>query len=130
MKVFIKFLQVFLLMLATVLMGAAILIIKNSSIIDMIAPGYFLVVNGFLGIDLWIMIKETKKLPGMEFKDLHWYRYITALLCMLALTVLSTYMMEVHDIQALIASSSFILGDFAIIGMILAGIKGNKLVSV
>ena len=129
MSLIIKFLQVFLILFASVLMGALMIVLKQSSIVDLVAPGYFVVVNGFLGFDLWIMIKETKKLPGIEFKKLHWYRYIISFFCMGGLAILSIYLRQVHDVQSLIAISSFSLGVFIIIGMILGGLKGNKLVS-
>lgn len=130
MKLLIKFIQVFLILFASVLMGALMIVLKESSVIDLVAPGYFVVINGFLGFDLWIMIKETKKLNGVKFKPLHWYRYIISFFCMGGLAILSIYLRQEYDVQSLIAISSFSLGVFFIIGFILGGLKGNKLVSI
>ena len=129
MKLLIKFVQVFLILFASVLMGALMIVLKESSVIDLVAPGYFIVINGFLGFDLLIMIKETKKLPGVEFQPIHWYRYIISFFCMGGLAIISIYLRQEYEVQSLIAISSFCLGVFFIIGMILGGIKGNKLVS-
>jgi len=126
----IKILQTVLMVIATILMGALVLIMRESSIIDLVAPGYFIVVNAFLGLDLVIMIKETKKLPPAAYKDMHMYRYITALLCMMALSVLTIYMEKVYDIHSFVAISSFSLGTFTVIGLILGGLKGNKLAAM
>jgi hypothetical protein len=76
------------------------------------------------------MLKETKKKPDLEFKPLHWYRYITSLLCMGALASLAIYLKQEYQINSLVAISSLSLGVFVIIGLILTGIKGNKLVSL
>lgn len=124
-----KVLKVVFLLLAAILMGAVIMLLDQSSVIDSMASSFFIVVNAFLGVDLASMIKESKSLPKTEYKAMHLYRYILSLVLMLGLFVLVIYRKESAGIESVIAMSAFSGGAMLIIGMIITGLEANKIAS-
>jgi len=124
-----KVLTVFLLFLATALMGAVMYFVKDSSIVDMIAGTYAVCMNGFLGVDLALMIKDSSSKPPGKYKDIKLYRYILAFVCMAALFILGLYMKEVFGVQSIAAIASFGAGAMLVIGLVMGGVQGNKIAS-
>lgn len=124
-----KVLKIFLILLASLLMGAIVWFIDNASIVDMIAGTYAIVVNAFLGIDLASMIKDSSKLKPGDHKDIKLYRYVISFICMMILFGLSLYRKEVSNIDAIMAISAFGSGSMLIIGLVLGGLGGNKIAS-
>lgn len=124
-----KVLKVCLLFLATLLMGTVMWFVHNSSIVDMMAATYAIIINGFLGVDLAAMIADTSKKPAGDWKDIKLYRYILAFLCMAGLFVLSLYQKEINHVEAIMAISSFGSGAMLIIGLVMGGLEGNKIAS-
>lgn len=122
-----KILKVFLILLATALMGAVIVFIRDSSIVDSMAAVYAISLNGFLGVDIASMIKSSSSLPVGEYKAMHFYRYVIAFICMMLLFVLSLYQKEVNQVQSIMAISAFGSGSMLIIGMVMSGLEGNKI---
>lgn len=124
-----KALKVILLFFATILMGAVIYFIKNPSVVDAIAATYAICINGFLGVDIAAMIKDSTKKPAGDWKDIKLYRYVFSFICMALLFVMALYQKEVNDIQSIMAISSFGSGAMLIIGLVMAGLEGNKIAS-
>lgn len=124
-----RILKVVLMVLAFILMFAVVLFIDDVSIIDVMAGSFFLVVNGFLGVDLAAMIKNTSEMNRGDFQFMKMYRYIIVLCMMLILFGLSIYRKEADGIQIVMAVSTFGGGAMVTIGMMLAGLEGNKIAS-
>ncbi len=124
-----KTLKIFLLLLATILMATVMYFVRDASIVDMIAATYAICINGFLGVDLAAMIKDSSKKPIGEYKAIKLYRYVLAFLCMGSLFILALYMKETYGIQAITAISAFGSGTMLIIGLVMGGLEGNKIAS-
>ncbi len=124
-----KIIKIFLMMIAFFIMLSVIYLIDNISIIDVMAGSFFLVVNGFLGVDIAAMIKNSNSKPAGKWQDMKMYRYIIVFIMMLSLFALSIYRKEVDDIQIIMAISTFGGGAMITIGMMLAGLEGNKIAS-
>ena len=124
-----KILKMFLVVLAFVLMSAVVMFIDDAPIIDVIAGSFFLVISGFLGVDLVSMVKDSNKLPSGEFKAMKFYRYVVVLVMMLVLFGLSIYRKETDGVQMLMSISTFGGGAMVTIGLMLTGLEGNKIAS-
>lgn len=124
-----KVLKIILMVLAFILMFAVVLFIDDVSIIDVMAGSFFLVVNGFLGVDLAAMIKNSSKMHKGDWQDMKIYRYVIVLCMMLILFGLSIYRKEADGIQIVMAVSTFGGGTMVTIGMMLTGLEGNKIAS-
>lgn len=122
-----KFLKVCLIILASLLMAAIIYFIDDSSVIDSVSATYFIVINSFLGIDMAAMIKQSKALPGVEHKEMKFYRYILSFVFMIILFLLMVYRKETDGINAVVAMSAFSSGAMMILALVLSGLEGNKL---
>jgi len=124
-----KILKVVLILLATALMAAVMIFVSDASVVDMMAGTYALSVNAFLGVDLAAMIKDSTAKPAGEWKSIKMYRYIISFVCMAVLFVLGLYQKEVNNVQAVMAISAFGSGTMLIIGLVMAGLEGNKIAS-
>ena len=112
-----------------ILLFAVVLFIDDVSIIDVMAGSFFLVVNGFLGIDLAAMIKNTSEMNRGDWQLMKMYRYIIVLCMMLILFGLSIYRKQIDGVMIIMAISTFGGGAMVTIGMMLAGLEGNKIAS-
>ncbi len=121
--------KIILMLLAFLMMFAVTLFIDDVAVIDVIAGAFFIVVNGFLGVDLAAMIKNTSEMNKGDWQLMHIYRYIIVLCMMLILFGLSIYRKEVDNIQIVMAVSTFGGSAMVTIGMMLAGLEGNKIAS-
>lgn len=124
-----RILKVFLMILATALMGAVIVFVKDSSVVDSMAAVFAISLNGFLGVDIASMIKVSSSLPEAQYKQMHFYRYIIAFFCMALLFCLSLWQKESYGVQSIMAISAFGSGCMLIIGMVMSGLEGNKIAS-
>ena len=124
-----KLLKVVLMLLAFILMFVVVLFIDDVSIIDVMAGSFFLVVNGFLGVDLAAMIKNTSEMNRGDWQLMKMYRYIIVLCMMLILFGLSIYRKQIDGVMIIMAISTFGGGAMVTIGMMLAGLEGNKIAS-
>ncbi len=124
-----RILKVVLMALAFILMFAVVMFIDDVSIIDVMAGSFFLVINGFLGVDLAAMIKKSSQMYAGDWQPMHMYRYIIVLCMMLILFGLSIYRKEIDGIMIVMAISTFGGGSMVTIGMMLAGLEGNKIAS-
>ena len=94
-----KILKITLLLIAFTLMAIIIYFIDSVPVIDVISGSFFIVVNGFLGVDLAAMIKNSNHKPAGDFQDMKMYRYIIVFLMMLFLFSLSIYRKEIDGVQ-------------------------------
>lgn len=124
-----KVLKVVLLLLATTIMGIVIYFIQAASIVDVMASTYVVIVSSFLGTDIAAMIKDTSKKPAGEWKNIKAYRYVLSFLCMSSLFVMALYQKEINNVDSIMAISSFGSGAMLIIGLVMAGLEGNKIAS-
>ena len=124
-----KVLKIALVLLAFFMMLAVVLFIDDVSIIDVIAGSFFLVVNGFLGVDLAAMLKNSASIPKGSYQHMKVYRYVIVLVIMLILFGVSIYRKETDGIQMVMAISTFGGGAMVVIGLMLTGLEGNKIAS-
>lgn len=117
------------LFLATIFTGSMIFFVKDSATVTGIAWSFTVIVGTFIGVDLAAMIKKTSEMPGGQYKKMNKHRYITALI-ILALLLGEAFFINKkfnRSIESLV--SSFGMGFLFIIGGLIAGVEGNKIVT-
>jgi hypothetical protein len=82
----------------------------------------------FIGVDLAVMLKKTAELPVGQYKALNKHRYLIAL-GIFALLLVESFIISFggRNVDGLYAS--FGMGFLVVIGGLVAGVEGNKLVT-
>jgi hypothetical protein len=120
--------QLLMLIIATVFTGFMIYFVKDSGAASALGATFTGIVGVFIGLDIAVMLKKTSAMPTGEFKQINKQRYITALV------IFSSLMVETFIISGMGRNcdslyTSFGLGFLVVIGGLIAGIEGNKIVT-
>jgi hypothetical protein len=124
-----KKIQVFWLILATLFVAGIVFFVSDSLVVTAIAGAFTGVLGIFLGIDIMTMIHKTRELPPGLYKNLNTHRYI------IALCVFGALLGEAFVISALYGREMnslylcFGVGFVIVIGGLIGGIEGNKIVT-
>jgi glucan phosphoethanolaminetransferase (alkaline phosphatase superfamily) len=121
--------QLVWLVIATLFTGGIIFFVTDSIVVTAIAMAFTGIVGAFLGIDIATMIAKTKSLPPGEYKEINKHRYIVSMV-IFALLLLEAFFISGHfkrDCNTLFAS--FGVGFLIVIGGLVAGVEGNKIVT-
>ena len=120
--------QLFGLIIATIFTGFMIFFIKDNGSSATIAAKFTAIVGTFIGLDIAVMIKGTSAMPS-GFKKVNMHRYIAGLI-IFALLLAETIFISIHygrNCDSLY--TSFGMGFLVIIGGLIAGVEGNKIVT-
>jgi hypothetical protein len=124
-----KGIQLFWVILATVFVAGMVYFVKDTLTITAISGTFTGVIGVFLGVDILTMIHKTKGLPPGYYKEMNRHRYITAL-CAFALLLAEAFTVSAlyeRDLDSLYLS--FGVGFVVVIGGLIGGIEGNKIVT-
>jgi hypothetical protein len=124
-----KFEQLLWLFLATVFTAGMIFFVTDSGVITAVSMTFTAIVGTFLCIDISVMISKTRSLPAGEYKTINKHRYIISLI-IFALLLIEAFILSAgykRDCDALYAS--FGVGFLIVIGGLIAGVEGNKMVT-
>jgi hypothetical protein len=120
--------QMIYLIIATLFTAGLLFVIKDSGTTTGIAWAFTTIVGAFIGLDLAVMIKKTSEMTAGHFKEINKYRYITSLVIFALLLGESFYLASIgRNCDGLYAS--FGMGFLLIIGGLVAGVEGNKIVT-
>jgi len=120
--------QLFGLIVATIFTGGMIFFIKDTGSSSAIAVTFTGIVGVFIGLDIMLMIKKTSAMP-VGYKAINMHRYIAGLF------IFSTLLIEAFVISAMFDRNcdslytSFGMGFLIIIGGLITGVEGNKIVT-
>jgi len=124
----VKFEQMVWLIIGTLFTAGMLFFIKDSTTITGIAWTFTGIVGTFIGIDLAVMIKKTSEMTNGHFKEINKHRYITSLVIFALLLGEAFYLASTgRNCDGLYAS--FGMGFLIIIGGLVAGVEGNKIVT-
>ena len=121
--------QMLYLILGTLFTAGMMYFVKDSSVVTGIAWCYTGIVGTFIGIDLAVMIKKTSELPHGQFKEINKHRYISSLIIFALLLAEAFIVNAVFDRNVDGLYASFGMGFLIIIGGLIAGVEGNKMVT-
>lgn len=121
--------QLLWLLLGAVFTAAMIFFVRDDQVITVISMTYTSIVGVFLGIDIAVMLKKTSMLPYGQYKCINKGRYIASLLIFAVLLGEAFFVSGFfqRDCDALYAS--FGMGFLIVVGGLVAGVEGNKLVT-
>lgn len=125
----VRFWKISLMALAFLIVGAVIGLLDDVGVIDSMAASFTAIIGVFLGVDLAAMLKNSAKMKKGDFQKAHTYRYIIAIIMMLALFILALWRKETDNLGISMAAGSFGSGAIVVIGMLMSGLEGNKIAS-
>jgi hypothetical protein len=125
----VKIEQIVWLILGTLFTAGMMYFVKDSTTVTTIAWTFTGIMGTFIGIDLAVMLKKTAELPSGQYKEINKHRYI------LSLIIFALLLAEAFVVSALFGRNcdglyaSFGMGFLVIIGGLVAGVEGNKMIT-
>ncbi|MDR1253346.1 MAG: hypothetical protein LBK62_14485 [Treponema sp.] len=117
------------LIIATIFTGFMIFFVKDSGSASALAVTFTGIVGIFIGLDIAVMIKKTSAMPEGSFKTINRQRYITALIIFSALLIEAFFISGFYERNCDSLYTSFGMGFLVVIGGLIAGVEGNKIVT-
>ncbi|MDR1389181.1 MAG: hypothetical protein LBJ31_04320 [Treponema sp.] len=121
--------QLVWLVIAVLLTAGMIFFIKDSGVASALAGTLTGVVSIFIGVDIAVLIKKTSALPAGEYKEINKSRYIAAGIIFALLLCEAFFISAYYGRNCDGLYTSFGIGILIVIGGLIAGIEGNKLVT-
>ena len=90
---------------------------------------YVSILTSFLGMDVVNMIKSTKLLPPGEYRELKIGRYVVSSISYAVLLCAGFYMSKKTGVNLDSMFSVFLSAVFLMVGILIGGLEGNKLVT-
>jgi hypothetical protein len=117
------------LVVATIFTGFMIFFVKDSGSVSALAATFTGIVGVFIGLDIAVMIKKTSAMSEGCYKTMNKHRYITALIIFSALLIESFFISGLYRRNCDPLYTSFGLGFLLVIGGLISGLEGNKIVT-
>jgi hypothetical protein len=124
-----KIQQLAWLIIATIFTGFMVFFVKDSGAASALAATFTGIVGIFIGLDIAVMIKKTSAMPEGSFKTINRQRYITALTIFSALLIEAFFISGLYERNCDFLYASFGMGFLIVIGGLIAGVEGNKIVT-
>ena len=125
----VKIEQIVWLLLGAIFTAGMLYFVKDSTTCTSIAWAFTGIVGTFIGIDLAVMLKKTAELPSGQYKQINKHRYIMSLI-IFAILMIEAFILSgkfSRNVDGLYAS--FGMGFLVIIGGLVAGVEGNKMIT-
>jgi hypothetical protein len=117
------------LIVATIFTGFMIFFVKDSGSVSALAATFTGIVGVFIGLDIAVMIKKTSAMPEGCYKTMNKHRYMAALIIFSVLLVESFCISGLYGRNCDPLYTSFGLGFLLVIGGLISGLEGNKIVT-
>ena len=125
----IKAEQMFYLVLGTFFTAGMMFFVKDSTVVTGIAWTFTGIIGTFIGLDIAVMIKKTSAMPSGQYKEINKHRYTTSLVIFAMLLMEAFIVNYIFKRNADGLYASFGMGFLIIIGGLIAGVEGNKIVT-
>lgn len=119
----VKFVKAFLFVLASLVMGACLIFVPDSS--GAVSVTYVSVLGIFLGFDVADTVLKTAQMSKGEYKPIHKHKYVISAICLTALIIVCGVVKDKADVSA--AMTSLITSVMIVIGLLIGGLEGNKI---
>jgi glucan phosphoethanolaminetransferase (alkaline phosphatase superfamily) len=120
-----EFIKAIIYAIASALMLGAI--IFAPAIAGTVAIFYVSILSGYLGLDIWGMIKTTTILPPGEYKSMKINRYILCAISYAVLICASYWQTSTSGVNLDSALSVFVCAIFLMVALLIGGLEGNKI---
>ncbi|GHV90461.1 hypothetical protein AGMMS50268_09640 [Spirochaetia bacterium] len=117
------------LIVATVFTGFMIFFVKDSGSASALAATFTGIVGVFIGLDIAVMIKKTSAMSDGAYKAMNKSRYMAALFIFSGLLIETFVISGLYGRNCDSLYTSFGMGFLIVIGGLIAGIEGNKIVT-
>jgi hypothetical protein len=117
------------LIISTLFIGFMIFFVKDSGAVAALSATFTGIVGVFIGLDIAVMIKKTSSMPEGYYKTMNKHRYIAALIIFSALLIESFFISGLYGRNNDSLYTSFGMGFLIVIGGLIAGMEGNKIVT-
>lgn len=121
--------QLLWLILAALFTGLMAWFVQSEATITAIAGAFTSVVGVFLGLDIAGMIRKTQLLPDGKYKDMNRSRYIAAIIIFGILLAEAFCLSVLYERNMDTLYLCFGVGFIIVIGGMVSGIEGNKIVT-
>jgi len=121
--------QLFWLIVATIFIAGMIYFLRDTSVTSALAFTFTSIVGIFLGLDIAVMIKKTSAMYNGDYKSINKSRYVIAFVIFSILLIESFIISAVQMRNCDALYTSFGMGFLIVIGGLIAGIEGNKIVT-
>ena len=121
--------QLFWLIVSTLFIAGMIFFIKDSGATAALAATFTTIVGIFIGLDIAVMIKKTSAMANGDFKSINKSRYIAAFVIFSVLLLESFIISAFQNRNCDSLYTSFGMGFLIVIGGLISGIEGNKIVT-
>jgi len=121
--------QLIWLIVSTLFTGFMIYFVKDSGTVSALAATFTGIVGIFIGLDIAVMIRKTSAMQGGDFKRMNKQRYIAAFVIFAVLLIEAFFISSFFGRNCDSLYTSFGLGFLFVIGGIINGIEGNKIVT-
>jgi len=121
--------QLLWLVISTLFIAGMIFFIQDSGATAALAATFTAIVGIFIGLDIAVMIKRTSTMSNGDFKSINKSRYIAAFIIFSGLLMESFIISAVQDRNCDSLYTSFGMGFLIVIGGLISGIEGNKIVT-
>jgi len=121
--------QLFWLIVSTIFTAAMIYFVEDSGTVSALAATFTAIMGVFIGLDIANMIKKTAAMSNGDFKTINKHRYIAAFIIFSALLLESFIISALFKRNCDSLYTSFGMGFLIVIGGLVSGIEGNKIVT-
>ena len=121
--------QLIWLIVSTLFTGFMIYFVKDSGTVSALAATFTGIVGIFIGLDIAVMMKKTSAMQGGDFKPINKHRYIAAFIIFAMLLLEAFFISAFYGRNCDSLYTSFGMGFLFVIGGLIAGIEGNKIVT-
>jgi hypothetical protein len=124
-----KLLQTLFILISTSFICAVVMFVTDAATATALAGTYTAVMGIYLGLDLADMIRKTHGLRRGDYKEISYFKYITALglFGILLIETFSVSHSQGRELYGLLIS--FGIGFLIVCGGLIAGIEANKIVT-
>ncbi|GHU11422.1 hypothetical protein FACS1894151_11090 [Spirochaetia bacterium] len=125
----VKVEQIVWLLIGTLFTAGMLFFVNDSTASTSIAWTFTGIVGTFIGVDLAVMLKKTSELPSGQYKEINKHRYVLSLVIFAVLLAESFVISWLYKKNCDGLYASFGMGFLIIIGCLVAGVEGNKMIT-
>jgi len=121
--------QILFVLLAAIFTAGIIWFVGEGAAATAVSGAFTAVVSLFLGVDIATMLHKTRAMRDGDFEKINMHRYIIAL-CIFAFLLIETFIISAkygREVNSLYLC--FGCGFLTVIGGVISGIEGNKIVT-
>lgn len=119
----VKFVKSLLFVMASIVMTLCLIYLPNTS--GPVSITFVGVLSCYLGIDVADTIIKSSEMEQGKYKDIHKHKYVISLICLSVMIGVCMFIPDKNQINT--ALTSLLSSVLIVIGILIAGLEGNKI---